>query len=350
MSIDEVNERFPLAKYKAWRTARAEDGLPTEGGVAPPTSRPASVRDVESTGDDSEARRPSQESQRSRRPLNTIEMAQQDHAAANAAEDGEASRDKKEPDVTTTAQPTKEDATTTVTEKTTTGNAEPTTSEAPAAAGEIAVDEESDHEEDDPIAGAAPAEHFAPPGDSCAICIDTLEDDDDVRGLTCGHAFHAACVDPWLTGRRACCPLCKADYYVPKPRPEGEIDDAIRQGLQRPDAARVGPGSSRGMFMSTRMILAGPRFLMVESPRSGHPGARVAIPQRTQEQMRALPPHPEQPPSWRSRMNIPRVNMTRLPFRRNGAEGANSTTAATPSALEAGTAGANTNTAPTPNA
>jgi hypothetical protein len=39
-----------------------------------------------------------------------------------------------------------------------------------------------------------------------------------VRGLTCGHAFHAACIDPWLTTRRACCPLCKADYYTPKPR------------------------------------------------------------------------------------------------------------------------------------
>jgi predicted component of type VI protein secretion system len=63
-----------------------------------------------------------------------------------------------------------------------------------------------------------PAEYYNT-GDTCAICIDTLEDDDEVRGLTCGHAFHAACIDPWLTTRRASCPLCKADYHVPKPRP-----------------------------------------------------------------------------------------------------------------------------------
>ncbi|PVH16258.1 uncharacterized protein CXQ87_004130 [Candidozyma duobushaemuli] len=48
---------------------------------------------------------------------------------------------------------------------------------------------------------------------SCAICLDTYEPDDVVRGLICGHVFHAECVDPWLTRRRACCPICKRDYY-----------------------------------------------------------------------------------------------------------------------------------------
>ena len=54
-----------------------------------------------------------------------------------------------------------------------------------------------------------------PPSVACAICIDILEGDDDIRGLSCGHAFHVTCVDPWLTRRRACCPLCKEDYYAP---------------------------------------------------------------------------------------------------------------------------------------
>ncbi|KAL7666801.1 RING-type domain-containing protein [[Candida] zeylanoides] len=48
---------------------------------------------------------------------------------------------------------------------------------------------------------------------TCAICLEVLEDDSIVRGLVCGHVFHADCLDPWLTKRRACCPMCKRDYY-----------------------------------------------------------------------------------------------------------------------------------------
>ncbi|CDK26715.1 unnamed protein product [Kuraishia capsulata CBS 1993] len=48
----------------------------------------------------------------------------------------------------------------------------------------------------------------------CAICIDTLEDDDQVRGLICGHVYHSECIDPWLINRRASCPMCKRDYYI----------------------------------------------------------------------------------------------------------------------------------------
>ena len=47
---------------------------------------------------------------------------------------------------------------------------------------------------------------------SCAICLEVLENDAIVRGLICGHVFHAVCLDPWLIKRRACCPMCKRDY------------------------------------------------------------------------------------------------------------------------------------------
>src|SRR6266487_2552364 len=45
MTMDEVNERFPLTKYKNWVASRASEGLPTAGGVAAP-SRAASLRDA----------------------------------------------------------------------------------------------------------------------------------------------------------------------------------------------------------------------------------------------------------------------------------------------------------------
>jgi RING finger family protein len=48
----------------------------------------------------------------------------------------------------------------------------------------------------------------------CLICLDSIQDEDDVRGLTCSHTFHASCVDPWLISRHSYCPLCKADYHV----------------------------------------------------------------------------------------------------------------------------------------
>jgi hypothetical protein len=73
-------------------------------------------------------------------------------------------------------------------------------------------------------------------GDNCAICIETLEDEDEVRGLTCGHCYHQTCLDPWLTQRRASCPLCKADYFIPKPNTETEAGES-GSGLISPGVA-----------------------------------------------------------------------------------------------------------------
>ncbi|KAE8163645.1 hypothetical protein BDV40DRAFT_287537 [Aspergillus tamarii] len=46
----------------------------------------------------------------------------------------------------------------------------------------------------------------------CAICMDPFEGDTYIRPLTCGHIFHSSCVDPWLTRRRASCPLCNKSF------------------------------------------------------------------------------------------------------------------------------------------
>lgn len=253
--MEEVNERFPLTKYKIWRSAREAEGLQPQGGVTAPQSRAASLKDEEGTiGGETRA------SAESNRPQTALEIAQQDHIDATAgrpdspdASEG-ASQDKN------LARPSIGERTATITEPAITNTPEPV----PNASVATIVEEEED--EDDPIRTAAPPEMLAAPGDSCAICLDTLEDDDDVRGLTCGHAFHAACVDPWLTGRRACCPLCKADYYIPKPRADG-TDDPTSAAGRRPQAPPpVWIGGRAGMaFGRPRLIFAGPRFFTNEA-------------------------------------------------------------------------------------
>ncbi|KAK3354307.1 hypothetical protein B0H65DRAFT_7913 [Neurospora tetraspora] len=195
MTIDEVNEKFPMLKYKTWVASRARDGLPTSGGVSAP-SRPNSIHDADAI---------------SRELPNKERMSTEGRPTTSTAEPVD--RDSKTPQ-----HEAKESTSSTV----------PLThsvSEATTPPKEARVSHDEGEDEEDPIDAALPPECEGTSGDTCAICIDTLEDDDDVRGLTCGHAFHAACLDPWLTSRRACCPLCKADYYTPKPRTAGEPVD-----------------------------------------------------------------------------------------------------------------------------
>ncbi|KAJ1910821.1 hypothetical protein IWQ60_010447 [Tieghemiomyces parasiticus] len=43
----------------------------------------------------------------------------------------------------------------------------------------------------------------------CPVCEDPFTPGETLRHLSCQHAFHAYCVDEWLTKRSARCPLCK---------------------------------------------------------------------------------------------------------------------------------------------
>lgn len=265
MSMEEVNDRFPLTKYKTWRATREAEGLPAAGGVTAPPSRAASVVDEAGTIGTKDGRA----SADTARPATNLEVAQQDHAVAvgeeRPAADGGASSLEK------TSLARADDGNTDMTDVQRTDS--------------VGTD---DDEEDDPIRTAAPPEMLAAPGDACAICLDTLEDDDDVRGLTCGHAFHAACVDPWMTSRRACCPLCKADYYVPKPRPEEDpMSPTIGRrprGLNLPAPAPAFLGS-RGSGSSFRpgFVLAGPRFFLSTGDHGPARGNQVT-PQTEQQQ------------------------------------------------------------------
>ncbi|CAG8098943.1 unnamed protein product [Penicillium nalgiovense] len=51
--------------------------------------------------------------------------------------------------------------------------------------------------------------------DACAICLDTMEDEIEVRGLPCEHSFHVNSVDKWVLWRQACCPICRFACKIP---------------------------------------------------------------------------------------------------------------------------------------
>ncbi|RPA89355.1 hypothetical protein L873DRAFT_667043 [Choiromyces venosus 120613-1] len=300
MTMDEVNERFPPTKYKSWRAHRERMGLPTEGGIkTAPNSRPASLMGVE-----------------------TATSADVNNGAPDALAKELALPPAVAKETSSTPAPTvftDKAEETEVARKRLSDISEPERRK-----GEEDDDEEDEH---DHVQTAVPDELLNSVGDSCAICLDTIEDDSDIRGLTCGHAFHAGCLDPWLTSRRACCPLCKADYYVPKPRPEGEnsADDQSRSHRHRrgangtptpPPSAYLGP---RPMFFSGRVI--SPYYTGGASNRSRDNSSMA--PQHGSEAGR---------PTGGSRWMRNPLRGVSLPFR-----GRNNTAAlSTPSNLEAG--------------
>jgi len=229
MPIDEVNEKFPMQKYKTWVASRARQGLSTNGGVSAPSSRPGSVRDADGVA----AELPSKER------MSTDDRPTTSATSTAIRAGAETANMRETPDTPTSPKPESKaeagDVEQPEVRSPQLAPKESTSSSVAAAASRVSVDavnepqgtptqnatqaSQDEEDEEDHIHAALPPECVGTSGDTCAICIDTLEDDDDVRGLTCGHAFHAACIDPWLTTRRACCPLCKADYYTPKPRP-----------------------------------------------------------------------------------------------------------------------------------
>ncbi|XPS80023.1 hypothetical protein M3J09_011986 [Ascochyta lentis] len=52
----------------------------------------------------------------------------------------------------------------------------------------------------------------------CAICLDEFNEDAQIRGLRCSHAFHAQCLDEWFGRYNEFCPLCHRTI-IPGARP-----------------------------------------------------------------------------------------------------------------------------------
>jgi hypothetical protein len=285
MTIDEVNERFPLTKYKAWMTTRAAEGLPTAGGIAAAASRPTSIKNDDDIKDI--------DGSKSAEATSSTPVKSMFTSTDIATSDGK--HDSRE--IFEIASPRQPDGARDMTST----DDRPGTAKSGATRTDAITKTETKEEgevddDEDQIQTAVPAEQLPDPGDACAICLDTIEEEDDIRGLTCGHAFHASCVDPWLTSRRACCPLCKADYYIPKPRPDGA--DAAEQPPGRrargpnmpapPQYAFMGAGRVGSHPFSTRrpnMVLPG-RFMTIvynDNDRYGFPTvAREPRPSRTE--------------------------------------------------------------------
>lgn len=260
MTMDEVNDRFPLTKYKTWRSSRANDGLPTTGGISTRNSRPQSLKNeigvsAVDTCVSVATSPPIKGHRRVDSNVSQLSMPFQ-HAETGTDETDE----KTSKDLGVSIRPSSN------------ANFDSESSENKRPHSHVESETHGlgdDEDVNDPIRTALPAELLANPGDSCAICLDSIEDDDDIRGLTCGHAFHASCVDPWLTSRRACCPLCKADYYVPKPRPEGSEGVLNSERARRQTARANMPNQPPAVFtrgrvnpFRTSVILPG-RFFQV---------------------------------------------------------------------------------------
>jgi hypothetical protein len=250
MRMDEVDERFPLSKYKNWVAARASEGLSTNGVIAvtAPPSRAANLRAPDAilplSAADAEHTVNRESDGASPAEANIREDLGETDGEWNSMERATAEREAAPPII-------REHYRYSLNELQQTTDSTVDKHETP-----VGENEDADEDEDEHIHTAMSPGPLAHPGDSCAICISTLKEDHDVRGLTCGHAFHVGCLDPWLTTRRACCPLCKADYYVPKPCPESEAVE-----LGRPDrfnsSGYPGDGVNYGPLESRRDMREG---------------------------------------------------------------------------------------------
>jgi hypothetical protein len=346
MSMDEVNERFPLTKYKAWKSSREDEGLPTAGGINPsaPPSRAGSVKEVEGivrTSKDEPVSKDRPATAVSDLPASPTSAKQFEHQPLGPIDKDSSGPLDKEVE--------KKDEKVPELSKVETATSHYSPGKGPADDG---GPDGYDTDDDDPIRTALAPEMMGEPGDTCAICLDSLDDDDDVRGLTCGHAFHASCVDPWLTSRRACCPLCKTDYYVPKPRPEGEAADAATSGrrptvtgLRSPTSPAATWAGARGNPLSRSRVV----FISttrVNSNTGNHGNGLQNVLNRPSRQDRssvtgATPQSPTAPPTWRSRFTPRNTHIPSLPsfFSRNRGNSApvnNRPNQPTPAQLEAG--------------
>jgi Ring finger domain len=223
LTLDQVNERFPVMTYKAWRAQREREGLSAEGGIATQNSDGSPVTPRVTSAPASTPGSPSPS-----RPV-TPSLDQHDPLDPVPVVPPESSSPEPHPPSFPSEPEISEKSPADVTSEE--DHESPTASSSKHRNSTLSQIEEE--EEEPPI----PSELLQTTGDNCAICIELLEDEDEVRGLTCGHCYHQTCIDPWLTQRRASCPLCKADYYIPKPVVETTSTEGTTPTVTQPTLA-----------------------------------------------------------------------------------------------------------------
>jgi hypothetical protein len=80
------------------------------------------------------------------------------------------------------------------------------------------------------------------PPASAACCEDSGHNGTQVlslRQLECAHAFHSMCIDPWLTGQEATCPICRKALTPPASEQAAE-EARANAYLRWRDAQRAG--------------------------------------------------------------------------------------------------------------
>ncbi|GKD04012.1 zinc finger, RING/FYVE/PHD-type containing protein, partial [Tanacetum coccineum] len=50
----------------------------------------------------------------------------------------------------------------------------------------------------------------------CAVCLSTIEEDDEIQVLRCKHMFHRKCLDRCVEYQHMACPLCRDYLAVPR--------------------------------------------------------------------------------------------------------------------------------------
>lgn len=247
ITLQQLDEQAPIQKYKEWCAHREQNGLPAEGGISSATAQAMSNGETAKIGDQ-EPNSPTTEFRETiasdSKSTGTVIMTEVEDSTLKSLSKSESESD-------------------------------------PVARHEHGNEYEHEHEpnpererehqneyEQEAIEPkpAEPANFDS--GDLCAICIDNLELNDNIRALPCHHVFHSDCVTPWLTSRRAICPLCKADFYVSPTEGASESAPEVRT----PPLAVAAHGSDHPQLVYPwELFVRPPRSFRGAENRQPHP-------------------------------------------------------------------------------